>query len=143
LGAPEAWYPGHLVAESKGLYTIDLQLNPSRRVNLPIEHLRVPRHAVPLAADSIRRLQFAVPDNAINEATGEHHLAMFAQYGKLDFVEYDPATKTIVVIVSFLNTSEISNRIISHLKLFKEDFFNRVSNFFVQAVTVFGLFSDS
>ena len=102
-GAPEAWHRGVVVAEHKGLYAVDLQLTPPRRINVSIEQLRLPQAPTPLALDSICRVQFPVPENAISEATNDRHLAMFAEYGKLDYVRYDPATKNIVVLVSRLS----------------------------------------
>ena len=102
-GAPEAWHRGVVVAEQKGLYAVDLQLTPPRRINVSIEQLRLPQAPTPLALDSICRVQFPVPENAISEATNDRHLAMFAEYGRLDYVRYDPATKNIVVLVSRLS----------------------------------------
>ncbi|OQV14134.1 putative Fragile X mental retardation syndrome-related protein 1 [Hypsibius exemplaris] len=98
-GAPEAWYQGVLVSEAKGLFTVDLQLTPQRRVHSAIEQMRTPQAKVAVSPISIFKVAFPVPDGAVNEATDERHLTMFSDFGKFDYVRYDPDLKIIVVMV--------------------------------------------
>ncbi|XP_055351189.1 fragile X messenger ribonucleoprotein 1-like isoform X2 [Paramacrobiotus metropolitanus] len=98
-GVPAAWYRGVLVSEAKGLYTIDLQINPPRRINQSIEQLRVIHDPVPLTRDSIERLVLEVPQGAVEEATNDRQLQTFAQHGQLDYVRYEPENRAIIVLV--------------------------------------------
>ena len=94
-GAPNAWYPGQMVGEKGGMYTVNLQLNPPRPVHILSDQLRLAHDPVPVA--NIQKFVYDVK-HAPPEVTDEKYLKMFAEYGKLNHLRLDPDKKLIIIL---------------------------------------------
>ncbi|GAU87954.1 hypothetical protein RvY_00731 [Ramazzottius varieornatus] len=98
--APRTWYPGAVVSENNGFYTIDLNLSKlgqTRRVTKPIEDLRILKAPIQLNLESIHRLQFPVDPKFLEEATSDRSLALLAKLGRLDYIRYEPPNSIIIM----------------------------------------------
>ena len=100
MGQAKAWFLGMILSETDGLYTIDLQVIPAQRVVVPIGDLRVVDPLVGVTGHSFKRQQYSIPEDSVAAAAGGIRLWM-AQYGQMEYVRYDPPTKSVIVMLRF------------------------------------------